>query len=671
MEVVHVRSPDAGTPGLDSGNKKLASLLDKQPRWLKPRDKEDMGRRLDELALSPTRSTSRGSSSRASRPHAASDPTPMLDQKNLQSLNDISPTNLSVPPFHQFPPTVQTSSRAPRASPTTPVQVVPEAEQQEDESTFKQFLRQSTFMSASTDCTTGSLRRVLGNFSDPYVKTVKKLIKRYTAPINREGEELSPISDHDENEIPWFNDPDMPPTLPTAPYHLPGDFLNLDVHVRGQPQCFQRTEDHMKRACWCFAQADIREDVWVTAHGLSPTAEQVLRYGPRHEHASEIDCFGNTILHFLSARGETDWLFQAIESEWSIGLINANNSAGQTLLHDLHPDWFRNDGALARLLLALRAKKFKFDTLDHYGRAFSHILIANDSSHQLITWYFENCIAGVEQKRDAFNVKPEMVLFEPSMGINRADTQAMDIDFPMCDPDQAAHEKAVAEEAQIVELVCLAEASPWVEDEEGRNGLHCLAAAVLSSSSVVRKYNLDDQGMPTTRRPRKDKLPKDLDSCKQKLELRQGRLEALLEVGVNPNHYDIRGNTPLMAFAAQLPEDDDYTVGPLILHRLIQAGANIDARNRAGETALHIAVRCGRKRAVEQLIKDGANVYARDAAGRSVLEVADIKMKGLSGSKKHDTVAYAHLEACRAYLSGLKGLAVQEPTVVQEWSVGR
>lgn len=531
---------------------------------------------------------------------------------------------------------------------------------------FRRFLRQSTFMSSSTDCTTGSLHRVLGDYSESYVKSVKRLIKRYTVPINRGSGDLSPISGEDEPETTWYNDQDMPPSLPIAPYHLPGDFLNLDVDIHNHPACFQRTEEHFRRACWCFAGADIQKDVWTTARGLSTVAQQIIQHGIEPDHISHTDCFGNTILHFLSARGAPEQLLKSIQSGWSVGLTNASNSAGQTVLHVLHPIWFRNKHALSRLLLALRQKKFNFNALDHYGRAFSHILYANDISRDFINWYLQKCISGDEQKRDAFNVKPVIVPSEPNVGITRADTQMMDLDPPIFETLYAAHEDPIVKEARLVEFVREAQLKPHMEDSEGRNGLHCLAAAILSSSSLLQKHSLDEEGTPTNRRPRKDKMPKDLDSCTERLQRRQEFFEGLLEAGVDPNHYDARGNTPLMAFAAQLPENDDYTVGPQILHRLIEAGAQINARNRAGETALHIAVRCGRKRAVQQLVKDCANVYVRDAAGRSVLEVADVKMKGLKG---HDTDKYAHLEACRAWLSGMKGLAVQEPTVVQEWNL--
>jgi hypothetical protein len=169
---------------------------------------------------------------------------------------------------------------------------------------------------------------------------------------------------------------------------------------------------------------------------------------------------------------------------------------------------------------------------------------------------------------------------------------------------------------------------------------------------------------PQGRTKKKAKTPEEmLDSSEEKLQFRLSLVEGLLDAGVDPNHYDSHGNTPLMAFCAELPEDDDYKTGPLIIERLLEHGANIHARNRAGETALHVAVRCGRKLAVKVLLDHGANVHARDASGRGLLALADVKMRSC---REDVPVDYCHYEACRAYLSG-KGYAVQEPSVLQEW----
>ncbi|RMJ06649.1 hypothetical protein CDV36_013756 [Fusarium kuroshium] len=681
MAVVHAKSPDP-VPGIESANKKLNSLLNKQPRWLHPRNEEDMGRRLDELALSPTRTTSSWNSinSQARSPNNSipslnPNPTP-----HLMRNNGISPT-LEVPPFNQFP--TQQQQHIPNRSvppqqhtqnrfvPPQQARAAPNQQQNHD-GVFQRFLRSTSFMSASTDCTTGTLHRLLNDYSDAYVKSVKRLVKRYTAPVSHRGASLSPISDDEPSDSTWMNDSDTPPPLPNGPDHLPGEFLLLDELFGQQPPCFAETEQHIKKSCLCRPNEQIQEPAWVTVRGLSNGAQRMVQYNNEGMKVEDRDPFGNTILHLMAARGMKDHLFQALLLNPNPHILNAQNTAGQTLLHVLHRGWFYNETFLCELLRSLAQRNFDFGARDHYGRSFSHILLARDVSPGMRNFFLQICQYNSNcTKRDAFNVTPTFA--EPTVGINRAYTQAMDLDPPVPasvaeedDDAEPYHVSVVAREARLIEFISRASDNPGLEDAEGRNGLHCLAAATLSKSSVLHKHDLDEKGEPNDKPRRKDRTPKDLDSCTERYNLRLSLLEGLLERHADPNHYDIHGYTPLMAFAAQLPEDDDYKVGGRILHKLVEAGADINARNRSGETALHVAVRCGRKLAVKQLVEDGASVHARDAAGRSVLDVADIKMKSLGGQ---DTEQYAHLEACRAWLSGQTGKAVQNPTVMQEWGV--
>ncbi|KAF4977543.1 hypothetical protein FZEAL_5914 [Fusarium zealandicum] len=665
IAVVHSKSPSEA-PGKESANKKLGALLNKQPRWLHPRNEEDMVRRLDELSLSPTRTNSSWNSmsspTDAMAPSLNPSPTP-----NLMRNYGANPS-LTVPPFNQFPPQQPIANR-----PTASRQAKPTTQQQEPESAFELFLRRTTWMSASTDCTTGSLRRLLNGYSDSYVRSVKKLVKRYTAPINHRAESLSPISDEESTERSWLNDPDSPPTLPNGPYYLPGDFLLLDMLYQGRSPCFLEAEQHTRRSCWCHAFQDIDHSAWVTKSGLSHMVHQSLEYIPRGCDMDQCDPFGNTLLHLMAARMLKDHLFQTLLLNPGSDVINARNSAGQTLLHVLHRDWFRNEPLLLQLLGSLAQRGFDFDARDHYGRAFSHILLAKDVSANLRNEFLQSFSASNCFKRDAFNVTPTLAIEDPerTIGIDRMYTQAMDLDPPPSRHQQHGNtdiypDNVFSREARLVRFIKEAALEPLLEDSEGRNALHCLAAVTLSTASLMQKYSIDENSRPIDRKRKKEQPSKDPDSSTPRLNARLESAEVLIHAGVDLNHYDIYGNTPLMAFAAQLPEDDDYKVGPSILHHLIAAGAEVDARNRAGETALHVAVRCGRKLAARQLVEDGATVHARDSAGRSVLEVADMKMRSLG---VYDTEEYAHLEACRAWLSGQKGSAVQNPTVMQEWGI--
>ncbi|RYC96637.1 hypothetical protein BFJ63_vAg496 [Fusarium oxysporum f. sp. narcissi] len=613
MAVVHAKSPDTPAPGKDSAHKTLNAMLNKQPRWLHPKTEDDMVRRLEELALSPTRTSSTHNS--VASPTQGSGPIPALNAIPTPHLvrDPGTRVSLEVPPFNQYP-----QQFIPNNGTAAQRQI---QQNQEDNSTFRNFLQRPTFMTTSTDCTTGSLRQILNDYSHPYVKTVKRLIKRYTAPLNRRGTSLSPISDEEPSVASWLNDRDAPVHLPMGPYYLPGNFLCIDEFA--QYTCFPQDEIHQKLACFCRPIHEIEEPAWITAHGPTQTGTNALSAAVHGNLFEERDQFGHTEL-------------------------------------------------LKQLLDALAHKGFDFSARDYYGRSFSHILLLRDTPPGLRNYALGLCSATSYQKRDAFNVTPTFsAIPEPGMGISRASTQAMDVDPPAPMSRQASiadpwHFDDIHQETQLLKYINDAELNPRLEDDQGRNGLHCLAAATLSETSITQKYYLDENGVPIDRRRRRDKTVKNSDSCTDRLQFRLALLQNLLDAGVDPNHYDIHGNTPLMAFVAQLPEDDDYKIGPDIIRELIDAGAQVNARNRSGETALHIAVRCGHKLAVKQLVESGACVHVRDAAGRSVLEVTDVKMKGLRG---HDDAEYAHLEACRAWLSGISGGAVQEPTVLQEWEV--
>ena len=56
---------------------------------------------------------------------------------------------------------------------------------------------------------------------------------------------------------------------------------------------------------------------------------------------------------------------------------------------------------------------------------------------------------------------------------------------------------------------------------------------------------------------------------------------------------------------------------------LVQAGAEVNRRDRTGATPLHLACRCGANpEAISFLIKHGADVNMRDGEGHTALQIA-------------------------------------------------
>lgn len=523
-------------------------------------------------------------------------------------------------------------------------------------------VRASTSMSIATDDTTGSFHRMLGDQSETYIRIVKRLIKRYTSPVADESSSASPNFDFTTMASTWVFDPDAPPAYSGRPFPLPGDFLKIDVLPKQQCPCLPGSEEHQRRWCMCYVQDEAPHSPWVTAAGLTAQAEHIMLHELPHVDIGMKDSFGNTILHLLATRAPMNYLFEYLQSEYCIGVLNAKNTAGQTFLHVLGDFWLHNSQALVQLLDLLATKEYaqglKFDlsAADHYGRTWFHMLFSADVSPSTMQLVLERYRSHLKFSRDAFGwVLPSEQDYDAASQ-SQEDTQPMDID---------EIDSTKLEDSRFLENVRLAMSQPRIEDGAGRNGLHCLAAASLSVKSLMDKTNPSPQSA-AGRQGRRSRPAEDVvDSSENRLALRLSLAEGLLEADVEPNHYDHYGNTPLMVFCAELPEDGDYKRGPMILELLLKYGANIHARNRAGETALHIAARCGRKLAVKTLIKNGANPHARDAAGRSVLALLDDKMQGCTDDS---IVNYSHYEACRAHLSG-QGFAVQEPTVMQEWGL--
>ncbi|MCW5943129.1 MAG: ankyrin repeat domain-containing protein [Fimbriimonadaceae bacterium] len=86
----------------------------------------------------------------------------------------------------------------------------------------------------------------------------------------------------------------------------------------------------------------------------------------------------------------------------------------------------------------------------------------------------------------------------------------------------------------------------------------------------------------------------------------------LLEAGADASATDEEGNTLLHAACLRW-----YSVEGMA--RLVELCRSVDARNKAGETPLHVAARGGNRFAMPALIAAGADVNARDHAGETPL----------------------------------------------------
>ncbi|OHF00057.1 hypothetical protein CORC01_04703 [Colletotrichum orchidophilum] len=672
VEVVHKATPgNRECPGKDSANKKLNSILDKEPRWLHPRTRTDMDRRISALDSSPTRQTSPENAfspiyprsiSSGARSHLSVHPDFKYEGGNSPTVNDFQPFYHSRSSSAGWGPPV--SGPLPTLVTTDIASVLPP----------EAGIRRQT--------TTQTLQEVLSQYSTGFIRQVDRLLKRYTMPSNTMMNQSPTDNDRpgtaNSNPASWIYEYNAPQAnSETQARPLPGDYLNLPYHLQKQGFCAEGFPEHESRSCFCHVRDELSSEAWVVDSGPSPYAQHVLNYGePANKDWNARDPFGNTILHLLAAgNAHHALLFKAIESSPN---PSATNSGGQTFLHLLNDSWFTRQAqqadSLFRLIAQLKRSDFDLYARDVYGRNFCHIIHSKTSN--VLSQETKNALLNQFNPmayccRDAFGNIPESAPIV--LPIRRAYTAAVGQEISPTWDSQTLRKGSspIEEQARLLKLVNEAHTNTRVQDTQGRNGLHCLADAILSQESLFTRFPQHlaqaasvEQSGGSSRKRKHNRLSKSLlDSSKERLTAREKVVRDLIDLGVDANHYDRYGNTVLMAFVAQLPEDDDYKKPVNILEALIEAGADVNARNKNGETALHIAVRRGKKLAMRTLQQHNANVQARDVEGRSVLDVAD-RMVTSYKQNPH----FSHYEACHAWLSG-QAKAVQYPTIHQEWEL--
>jgi TonB family protein len=104
-------------------------------------------------------------------------------------------------------------------------------------------------------------------------------------------------------------------------------------------------------------------------------------------------------------------------------------------------------------------------------------------------------------------------------------------------------------------------------------------------------------------------------------------VELLLATKANPNHKSLNGDTPLMASAISRLFDED----------LARAGADIDAKNFVGTTALMILAAGGEADEVRDALKAGADVTLKDSMGRTALDYLRLANCGKSPVPHYST----------------------------------
>ncbi|KAK7948539.1 uncharacterized protein PG986_009425 [Apiospora aurea] len=629
-QILDLLTDEVFVPGKEAASKHLNKLLGKDPRWMRPKDLDEQRERIDGLKRSDRARWHRkhrcsSEVQQQVRPGSAR-PDGCCPQVKTESIDSAT---ISTASAHSSDKAEEKSEQIDSYNWTRPdgMQAVTFNTNASHNSLgricFKSPNRQETSLTTSTNFSTGSSRDAYYQVRDKLeadpkfdrsdVKDIFRIIKRFTLSADANTEKSpsgSPINQRQH----------APEDHLDRAYTLPGDFLDVVPLLQGEIP----------------------------------------------DPASWSDSFGNTTFHQLAmAEGLEPKLIELVEEASHDrryrAALAASNTAGQTLLHVLHDHWFENEILLSMLVNALRHVQFDFYVTDVYGRSFFHILRQHKFGHDRIRSITQHFNVVTLNRRDAFGIRPM---------IGRASTipSIQDGSPRLTIPPTDASQARLGHEAQLLRLInqiLTGSSKPTAEDSHGRNGLHCLAEVKLGAGaaqgrvppnrSIKRKIDVNGE-------PEKEVLP---------LSKRCEFLECLLEVSTDVNHYNMNGDTVLMAFINHTQDDHEHEDLKSILTRLIQAGARLEARNRNGETALQVAARLGRKFIVRVLLELGANIHVRNHEGISILEDLDRHVPLTEDSPD----LYARLEAARAMLTGRfvktrpRSRSEQSPSREQEWGV--
>lgn len=534
-------------------------------------------------------------------------------------------------------------------------------------------LRNDTGCTASTQMSTNSvlsLKERLG-VSTFFAKQIG-LIMRFTVGST---DNLTTLTAHrTPSDFPSIRRGHGAP-VPHPGLAVPGDFMVAPkyVHACQRERHFAQYLQESQCACWCTITdetTDSADNFYVTAKGDMCDRASIDMSDVTN--ATDVDVFGNTLTHLFAALETQQGIDATLHLVRSKGTNSLRaNKADQTFLHVLSSVWFTGLSDLKAPLYQLLDELFYQGVSgavfrrDVYGRTFFHQLDRYCSDALSFNHIARNYNGSVIP-RDAFGVQPPSHLAEHSLtGPRRVGTTSLS-----ALPEELTDQDLAALHQRLITVVTAAYVNPRVEDNEGRNGLQCLAALKLDTGAL----SPSNPSSPNPNQPsNSNKRKRGKEDGIKTIETRAQYLENLLRktADANPpdvNHYDKKGITVLMAFATYLADEHDKSglVIGKIIDTLLAQGAKLDARNRQGETALLVAARHGNKHVVSKLLDLGANFHARDKSGRGIMAIIDSQISESSG----DLPMYGRLEAVRAAVVAKKlgeNGGQDEPSFLDEW----
>ena len=440
------------------------------------------------------------------------------------------------------------------------------------------------------------------------------------------------------------------------PISLPGRFL-IDGTVVAERNSYIRDGSLfegliIQQACKSYRQSGHAEQV--------PGLLQELM-------SIECDIFKNSALHIAAALGSD--LPLLLHLGQTPDALNAVNSAGQTFVHVLDPRNLERSGNLVQLLRELARKSFDFARIDHLGM---------NAVQALLTWSIDTSILGelfdtvghqlsLMQSKNAFgkSIASRLLdLMRPGQ-LNHSGRETLGDIFDMQDHHWALAFSKVPTDMMIdpykdITSIRLMIGSPELEPIFGHSGLHLFFKLIFTSKPKNSKLK---KAKPTDTYVQADKSRNDLTEW----HTQESLFADLLRARTLTSSYDQDGNTPLHSLldSSASSERRDDEVLKIYLEKLLDAGACLEARNRAGESLLHITVRCGLIACTRVLIDRGANVHARMRGGKGIIQRAHSLAKGRQISKED------HLRVAACISRVKEAGAIENPDMFHEWAVDR
>ncbi|KAI1767011.1 ankyrin [Hypoxylon sp. FL1150] len=664
----------------DAANKVKNSLLGNDPRWIRPKDEDDERRRITALR----------NSRRGAKYCKKSSGQPTRNDSVIHSVleGDCLTRTQSRQTSFEPPDTVSQATFDPTYGFGAGDEIQAPYSGRIDYNSLQfpwmtndaNAARQDTGFTNSTETSmSSSFREKLTSVSRDQAKGAWRVLKRFTLTKDHSDLQRSPISPI-MSPVSQLRPPQHFHGLVTqdpssARYAVPGDFLN--PHLFSQKfTCPIDSWSHGTNTCWCRIVKELSEDPTMT-----PFSDGSISPSKISGNFNQKDTFGNTAFHRLAAVGADKRFFiNLIDGalKYPDLPLHNTNTAGQTFLHVLHQSWFDETNYLDELLNILKRAGFDILAVDVYGRSFFHVLQNRKQDAARIPPHLFDW--NLLRRRDAFGVIPMNSRNRQSNtttmqvthrgGLLNSRSPGVSGSPPTINiPSNLGDESRILSQTEMLKIVLdavkvdtinVTQPDPRSEDSHGRNAFQCLAEVELDVHRV--------QGSVQKKRKFKEEEEEETKPAPGRREQRLEFLRGIIHARVDVNHYDNRGQTPLMSFIRYRPEESrsDKEDMERTIRMLREAGADLEKRNRQGETALHVAARSGKKVALKELLQLGANPFVRDACNLSVLAAID----ELWISTEADGALTARLEACRGVFTSAVKADAQEPTVEQEWGWG-